>query len=42
MIEYYYESKSDVSFRRVSLEHEKRTSIDKQNSSNSNCNKNSE
>ena len=37
MIKYYYESKSDVLFKRTSLEHQKRTSLDKQiNNDNSN------
>lgn len=30
MIEYYYKSKSDVLFKRVSLEHERKTNINKQ------------
>ena len=29
MIEYYYKSKSDVLFKRVSLEHKRKTNIDK-------------
>lgn len=36
MIKYYYESKSDVLFKRTSLEHQKRTSLDKQINDNSN------
>ena len=40
MIGYYYKSESDVLFRRVSLEHEQRTSLDKQNSNINNNNNN--